>query len=163
MRDLLFRGKSRENGDWYEGNLEINKYYRYSSEEKDYRIVDRNCGIDDDGFAYYQSGCDESCDPETIGQFTGFFDKNGTKIFEGDIIEFGSRNLVVWWDQEKFQWRAKAVLGIPIVIRSGMILTWGGFMQSCHQSERLLLQSSAISTIILKCWRLRNKNEGDTF
>lgn len=64
MREILFRGKSRDNGKWYEGDLGTVAHKRFID---DGRVNDRVI-------------------PETVGQFTGLTDKNGKRIFEGDIV-----------------------------------------------------------------------------
>ena len=70
MREILFRGKDIK-GNWYEGLLAHNI-------AKDEWYNSNKAGIS----TAYQVR------PETIGQFTGLTDKNGTKIFEGDIVEY---------------------------------------------------------------------------
>ena len=80
MREILFRGKRQDNGEWITGHL-----LRY--EDGRARINPSHTDI----FCYEK---DESIiqavwflvDPATVGQYTGLTDKNGKMIFEGDII-----------------------------------------------------------------------------
>lgn len=75
MRELLFRGKMFNNGEWVEGSY----VFQYGCHE----IYLPSCESEY-GFDHY------SVDPATVGQYTGLEDKNGRRIFEGDIVRFTS-------------------------------------------------------------------------
>ena len=82
MREILFRGKVKNTNEWKYGDL---RHWTKKSV----------------GIHHQELHTTLRVIPETVGQFTGLTDKNGTKIWEGDIVKKGFELFVVKWNAEQ--------------------------------------------------------------
>ena len=84
MREILFRGKRVDNGEWTEG-------YLFKQWNGTFLLWGMTGDIPNMTEVI----------SETAGQFTGLTDKNGKKVFEGDIVKYKEENgEIVYHDKE---------------------------------------------------------------
>ena len=108
MREILFRGKQTDNGKWiYGGYFHLHKTTYCCAEADDgnndiHRIVFER--MTDWNLPNQHMMADVL--PETVGQYTGLTDKNGKKIFEGDIVRLTD-------EHNEIEWTAVVVFGNP--------------------------------------------------
>ena len=90
MREILFKAKRIDNGEWIEGSLidlDIDGGYCY--------IVPSYKKASTLPVSSLITGRMKLVDPETLCQFTGLYGKNGNKIWENDIIQYDAVAAVV--------------------------------------------------------------------
>ena len=131
MREILFRGKDFVTGKWVQGDLlHISSgciIYHGSQTESE---IKENVG------AAIELLIDEVSvvKPKTVGQFTGVTDKNGVKIFEGDILLFGDKSFAVEWKND--------IVGFGYFYTSDRVLGCDGIncevIGNIHENHELL-------------------------
>lgn len=127
MREILFRGKRKDNGEWVYGSL-----FDWGGDGSQVIIIPFCEHASSLSAGKWVQKFGVAVDPETVGQYTGLTYKNSKKIFEGDIVELTDKSF-------GYKWKAVVEFGNP----NGNY-TWGWQLKPIGNAKN-------VNTDIL-CW-----------
>ena len=128
-REILFRGKRADTKEWIYGDVQQNvDAVKIREQEQSIQRIAKSFVVI----------------PETVGQYTGLFDKNGRKIFEGDIIEahfdelfpdLATTLVVVWSD---YGWFGRDMEGNVDSLEQKWVSDFFEIIGNIHDNPELL-------------------------
>lgn len=134
-REILFRAKELRHKKWCEGLLSVNTGGIYSIKGG---FMTNGCDIDTGLPRLVPTYFSSQIDIETLGQFTGLLDKNGIKIFEGDVLGVDGYIGYVKWTIAGFQLiPANNVMHISFLYLSGKLHKYE-IIGNIHDNPELL-------------------------